>query len=70
MHIQSIVCATVDSLCLEYFFIAISKELHVNFLIFKVCNKSCMNFDLHKFFQVPKNLHLKALLYLSKTSIS
>ena len=27
-------------------------------------NKSCTNFELHEFFLSPKNVHLKALLYL------
>ena len=28
-------------------------------------NKSCTNFELHEFFLSPKNVHLKALLYLN-----
>ena len=27
-------------------------------------NKSCTNFELHKFFLSQKNVHLKALLYV------
>ena len=35
-----------------------------NFALTLLINFSCMNFELHGFFLVPKNVHLKALLYL------